>query len=46
MGIPIWDTILYSYGRQLGMFYMHYHTNITTHGRTFDKPVGGTGGTS
>ena len=30
--------------RELGIFYMHYHIDMITHGMVFGEPVGGTGG--
>ena len=29
------------YNRWLGIFYMHYHIDMTTHGVAFDEPVSG-----
>ena len=34
----------YSYDRSLGIIYMHYHIDVTTHDVAFGEPVGGTGG--
>ena len=33
----------YSYDRQLGIFYTHYHIDTITHGKTLAEPVGSTG---
>ena len=29
----------YSYNRQLGIFYMHYHVDMITHDTAFGEPV-------
>ena len=33
----------YSYDIYLGIFYMHYHTDVITHGTAIGEPVIGTG---
>ena len=36
-------TMTYSYGRRLGIFYIHYNIDTITHDMAFDEPVGSTG---
>ena len=38
------DAMPYSYDIQLGIFYMHYHTEKITHNTAFGEQVGGIGG--
>ena len=42
---PALMTMPYSYDRQIGIFYMHYHIYTITYGTAIVDPVGSTGWT-